>query len=98
MRRVWSVVLVLVLSCLVGVQLAEAKGKKGGGQKAPPTAEKVFSNMDTDKDGTVTEKEYVAYMLQHHKKMDEAKAQRAFQKLGGNKDKGLKLEQFKPAW
>lgn len=98
MKRVWSLVLVLVLSCVIGVQSAEAKGKKGGGKKAPPTAESVFSKMDADKDGTVTEKEFVAYTLQKNKKSNEAKAQKAYERLGGSKDKGLKLEQFRPAW
>jgi hypothetical protein len=97
MVKFWSVLMVLVLSCMVSVQIAQGKDKKGG-KHAPKSAEEVFKAMDTDPaDGTVTEKEFVAYTLQHSKKSDESKAKTAFAKLGGS-DKGLKLEQFKTAY
>lgn len=67
---------------------AEAKGKKNRQKKQKPTVEQVVKEINTDANkDTISEAEFVAYAVKHHKKWDESKAKAAFPEMGGSADK-----------
>jgi Ca2+-binding EF-hand superfamily protein len=52
-----------------------------------------FDRMDTNHDGVVSAKEFVAA----HPKLGAERAEKIFKKMGGGTGKGLSFEQFKTA-
>jgi hypothetical protein len=93
MKRVAFLLLAVVMACLISTSIADAKEKK-----AKPAPDEIFAKMDTDKNGFVTETEYVAFQQGHHKKsFDEAKAKADYAAIvgTGDKAKGFDVAAFK---
>jgi Ca2+-binding EF-hand superfamily protein len=79
MRKLWSLLLVLSVACLVAVGTASAADKKAEKPKVSP--EERFNKLDTNKDGFIDEKEFLASMK------DQEKAEKAWKALLKAKDK-----------
>ncbi len=97
MLRVLSRLLVVTVACLAVASVGfgaekEKKEKKGGGERGKFNVEEMFKRLDTNKDGKVSCDEFVANPRYKGKK---DQAMKAFEKMGGSKDKALTLEEFK---
>jgi hypothetical protein len=70
----------------------ECPVSKEAAKKPQATAEERFKMMDTNKDGKISEAEFVAA----HKKWPEAKAKEIYNSAGGTK-KGMSLDEYRKA-
>ena len=57
MRKICSLVLVMVVACFLAISVANAAEKKGGGDKPKATPEEMFQKLDKNGDGFLTKDE-----------------------------------------
>jgi Ca2+-binding EF-hand superfamily protein len=97
MARFCSWLLVLVLVCFVGADVAWAKAKgkghKGGGKKGKQSIEQVFQEFDKDKDGKLSKSEFVELKQAEVKQ----RAEKIFATADTNHDGSLSLDELKAA-
>jgi len=95
MLRFLSRILVVTVACLVAANVgfgAEKDKKKKEGERGKFSVEDMFKRLDANKDGKVSCEEFAASPRYKDKKDD---AMKAFEKMGGSKEKALTLEEFK---
>lgn len=91
MTRFWSALLVLAVTCLIGLN-ASAEEKKDAAKKPRKSPEEVFSNLDKDNDGLLTLDEFKA----NKKKPEQLeRAEKFFTARDKDKDGKLTLDEFK---